>query len=123
MKACVKIQDPSQEFPIPEGCHILELSNSADDPELSIARARVAPGVTTQWHRLKGTTERYVILQGKGLVEVGDLPAQAVKSGDVVIIPPECPQRISNSGKEDLIFLALCTPRFTEVYYERLLPQ
>ena len=30
------------EFFIDEGCHILELSNSAHDPALSIARARVA---------------------------------------------------------------------------------
>src|SRR5690606_21488705 len=53
-----------------EGCHITEWWNVADDPALSVARARIAPGVTTRWHRLAGVSERYVILQGEGRVEL-----------------------------------------------------
>lgn len=101
-----------------EGCFITELSNSADDPDVSIARARVEPGVTTRRHRLKGITERYYIVSGKGRVEIGDLPPRVVNPGDVVLIPPMCPQRITNIGKEDLIFLAICSPRFTQKAYE-----
>lgn len=100
-----------------ERCHILELSNCAEDPEVSIARARVEPGVTTRWHRLEGIAERYVILSGSGRVEVGALPAQDIGPGDVVLIPPLCPQRISNTGTEDLVFLAICSPRFTDAAY------
>lgn len=118
MKASVRPQDLEQEYLTGELCHITELSNIDDDPELSIARARVEPGVTTRWHRLAGTTERYVILSGRGRVEIGDLPPQAVGAGDVVLIPPMCRQRIANSGDEDLVFLALCTPRFREDVYE-----
>jgi len=103
-----------------EGCFIAELSNSDADTECSIARARVEPGVTTRWHRLDGTTERYVILHGRGSVEVGDEPAAAVAPGDVVIIPSGCAQRIRNTGKDDLVFLAVCTPRFRECSYEDL---
>jgi mannose-6-phosphate isomerase-like protein (cupin superfamily) len=109
---------PEQEYYTPEGCFVLELSNTPDDPQVSIARARVAPGVTTRWHRLSGTAERYVILEGKGRVEVGDLPAQEVAPGDVVFIPPSRRQRITNIGRADLIFLAICTPRFTNQAYE-----
>lgn len=101
-----------------EGCHILELSNSDADPALSIARARVAPGAATRWHRLRGVAERYVILAGHGRVEVGEGPAREVAPGDVVLIPPGCPQRIANTGDADLVFLALCTPRFTPAAYE-----
>lgn len=101
-----------------ERCHITELSNTADDPGLSIARARVAPGVTTRWHRLAGIAERYVILEGRGRVEIGGLPPQEVGPGDVVLIPPQCPQRIANTGATDLLFLALCTPRFEWSAYE-----
>lgn len=36
----------------------------------------------------------------------------------VVIIAPDVSQRIANRGSDDLIFLAVCTPRFTEAYYE-----
>ncbi len=106
------------EAPIAENCFIVEWSNSADDPALSIARARVAPGETTRWHRLHGITERYLVLSGRGRVEAGGLPPTEVGPGDVVIIPPGCRQRISNREPVDLVFVALCTPRFTPDAYE-----
>ena len=102
-----------------EGCHITEWSNSEADPEVSIARARVEPGRTTRWHRLTGTTERYVILEGRGLAEVGDEPLEA-SVGDVVVIPPGQPQRITNIGTGDLVFLAVCTPRFCPDNYSEI---
>jgi mannose-6-phosphate isomerase-like protein (cupin superfamily) len=112
--------DESDETSIDEGCHILELSNTAHDPALSIARARVAPGVTTRLHRLSDTAERYVILSGEGQAEIGGQPPADVRAGDVVLIPPGCPQRIHNTGSEDLVFLAICSPRFTGSAYEDL---
>lgn len=112
--------DESDETFIDEGCHILELSNTAHDPALSIARARVAPGVTTRLHRLSDTAERYVILSGEGQAEIGGQPPADVRAGDVVLIPPGCPQRIRNTGSEDLVFLAICSPRFTGSAYEDL---
>jgi mannose-6-phosphate isomerase-like protein (cupin superfamily) len=78
----------------------------------------VEPGVTTRWHRLRGVTERYFMISGKGLVDVGELPPQEVTAGDVVLIPPMCKQRITNIGNDDLIFLAICTPRFSQDVYE-----
>lgn len=109
---------PVEYFFAAEGCYITELSNSEADPALSIARARVMPGVTTAWHRLYNTTERYAIVSGIGIVEVGDAEPKDVRAGDVVIIAPMQRQRITNSGSEDLVFLALCTPRFEEANYQ-----
>lgn len=103
---------------IDEGCYIRELSNSREDTELSIAEARLEPGMTTRWHRLQRTTERYVILQGKGRVELGDSLVQDVGPGDVVLIPALCDQRITNTGDDDLLFLAICTPRFEQGNYQ-----
>ncbi len=117
MRATVKPADDAAEYFFAEGCFITEWSNSADDPDVSIARARVEPGRTTRWHYLLETGERYVLLAGAGLVEVGDLPARAVAPGDVVVIPPGIRQRITNNGSEDLVFLAICSPRFTESAY------
>lgn len=114
---------PDAEFYTPERCFINELSNIAADPDASIARARVPPGVTTRWHCLKGTTERYVLLSGSGRVEVGNLPAQDVSAGDVILIPPGCRQRITNTGDEDLLFLVVCTPRFRPDNYEDMDPE
>ena len=118
MKASILPADESRERLTEEQCYILELSNTTDDEAVSIARARVAPGVTTRWHRLDGIAERYVILEGSGVVEVSDLPAQIVYVGDVVIIPPGEHQRIRNNGIQDLVFLAICTPRFRWESYE-----
>ena len=109
--------DSGREFYIDEGCFVIELCPAESDPALSIARCRVEPGKTTRWHCLRDTVERYVIQQGEGLVEVGDLPAQRVTAGDMVLIPAGTRQRIANVGSGDLIFLALCTPRFTPACY------
>lgn len=121
-KARIKRQNASMEFWTSEQCHILEVSNSADDEDVSIARARVEPGVTTRWHRVRDTVERYYILAGEGSVEVGQSPAEPVTAGDVVVIPASCLQRITNTGQSDLLFLAICSPRFRAHNYEEIEP-
>lgn len=123
MQAAILHMNPLAAFFIAEGCFINELSNSADDPDVSIAQARLPAGKTTRWHRLHGIGERYVILEGCGRVEVGDLPPQQVAPGDVVRIPPGCRQRIANCGDGELVFLAVCTPRFHAAAYEDIDPE
>jgi mannose-6-phosphate isomerase-like protein (cupin superfamily) len=118
MEAEIIPYNPDTEFYTDEHCHITELSNSHSDPDASIARARVNTGVATRWHRLHNITERYIIIEGHGLVEVGKLAPQEANVGDVVLIPPGCRQRITNIGSTDLVFLAICTPRFRQEAYE-----
>ena len=120
MKSHIKKCDLEDEYFFDEGCHIIEVSNSEDDPQLSVARARVEPGVTTKWHSLTEITERYVIVEGTGKVEVGNMAPCPVTAGDVVIIPPGERQRITNTGDDDLVFLAVCTPRFEVSKYVSL---
>lgn len=108
------------EFSTAERCSIVELSNHPRDPAVSIAQARVAPGVCTQWHSLDGIVERYLILSGEGEVEVGQQAPARVGPQDVVWIPAGVRQRIRNLGAEDLVFLAICTPRFQPGAYTRL---
>lgn len=112
--------DPDGEVFFREGCHILEWSNSEVDPALSVARARLEAGQTTRWHSLDATVERYVILEGEGRVEVGDASPEMVGPGDVVMIPAGERQRIYNPGPGELVFLALCTPRFRPENYRDL---
>ena len=123
MQAEIRRRIAAVEFYTDERCYIRELANIEADPEASIAQARVRPGVTTRWHRLAGITERYILLSGSARVEVGDLPAQQVGPGDVVLIPPGCRQRIACLGEEDLVFLAICTPRFRNEAYEDIDPE
>lgn len=101
-----------------EGCHITEWLNDPADPDLSIARARLPAGAATRWHRLHGISERYLLLSGRGRVEVEGLAPSEVGPGDVVLIPPGHAQRIQSLGEEELVFLALCTPRFAYDCYE-----
>ena len=42
------------------------------------------------------------MLEGRGEVEVGELPAQAVGPGDLVLIPPGVRQRISQSAVQNI---------------------
>ena len=110
--------DLQAEHLTPEGCWILEAWNNSSDGAVSIARARVTPGVTTQWHRLRGVDERYVIVAGSGLMRTGTLAPAKVGPGDIVVIPAGAPQQITNTGATDLIFYCVCTPRFVPGCYE-----
>lgn len=110
----------ADEYYTEERCYILELSNSSADEELSVARARVEPGVTTAVHRVIDTVERYVILSGTGRVDIEGLEPTDISEQDVVIIPEGATQRITNIGDTDLLFLAICTPRFKQNLYEHL---
>lgn len=120
MHANIKRMTDITEFETSERCFIAEVANDDEDSSVSIARARVAPGVTTAWHKLDGVAERYIITQGKGLVEVDNLPPTTVNVGDVVRIPPNCPQRIQNLGEKNLLFFVVCSPRFTPECYIQL---
>jgi mannose-6-phosphate isomerase-like protein (cupin superfamily) len=99
-----------------ERCFIVEIWNHPSDMGLSLARARVSPGVTTARHAL-AVDERYLIESGEGRVEIGGIETD-VAPGDVVLIPAGTTQRISNRGGQDLIFLCVCTPRFEPEHYE-----
>jgi len=108
------------EYYFAEGCFITELLNSADDPAVSVARARVEPGRTTRWHRLENIVERYLMVEGRGQVEIGTEEPREVHPGDAVLIPAGLRQRITNTGTVDLVFLAVCTPRFEVSAYQDL---
>lgn len=102
-----------------ERCFIAELVNTPAWPELSLARTRVEPGVTTELHALD-VLEFYVIEQGTGLMRVGDRDPFPVAPGDTVTISQHESQCITNSGSQDLVFLCLCTPRFSQDSYTSL---
>jgi len=117
MQTGIRRASEATEFLTSEGCWILEVANDERDPNVSISRARVPPGVTTEWHHLRGIEEGYLILAGQGRAEVGGLPATVVGPGDVVRIPANARQRITNTGGEDLVFWCVCTPRFIQDAY------
>ncbi len=120
MKAEVKRKIEQEEYWFREGCFITEIANDEGDSVVSIARARVTPGSTTAWHMLDGVKERYIIVKGSGRVEVGEGAPELVEAGDVVRIPENTRQRITNSGDDNLIFYAVCSPPFSGDCYVAL---
>jgi mannose-6-phosphate isomerase-like protein (cupin superfamily) len=120
MRAEIRKANAINETGTQERCHILEVANDSGDEMVSIARAGVEPGMTTARHRLRGVAERYIIVAGAGRVELAGLEPTEVMPGDVVRIPPDTSQRITNIGTADLVFYCVCTPPFTPDCYETL---
>lgn len=111
--------DLPREFWTGERCWITELLNHDRYPEVSVARTRVEPGVTTELHSLS-VSEWYLIESGRGVMFVGDNPPRDVAVGDVVTIPKHVTQKIQNCGDLDLVFLCICAPRFSQKSYTSL---
>ena len=116
MKAEIVLKAGREERFTEERCFIAEMWNDSRDPDVSIALARVKAGEITELHRL-AVDERYVILSGRGRVEIEGLEPAPVGPGDVVLIPAGKTQRIANRGAEDLVFFCICTPRFEPGHY------
>lgn len=102
-----------------ERVRITEQLNDVAVPEVSLAEARVAPGVTTERHSLT-VAEWYVVTSGRGRMEVGDHAPFEVGPGDAVAIPRGVAQRITNVGDADLVFQCICIPRFDPRSYTAL---
>ncbi len=109
------------EFTANDGCRIREVLHPKNDPlELpySLAVARVEPGGRTYRHRLR-QTEVYYLLSGSGIMHIDD-QSRAVGAEDAVLIPPGTVQWIENSGGEELRFIAIVNPPWSEQGDERL---
>lgn len=106
------------EYYFKERCYVRELFNQPGHEQMSIAQIRVEPGTTTVLHSLNNT-EFYYILSGSGMAEVAG-HKYVVEMGDLLHIAAHQPQRISNTESTDLLFLAICTPRFTPDNYRDL---
>jgi mannose-6-phosphate isomerase-like protein (cupin superfamily) len=99
------------EFISGDGCVLREILHP-DKMDLklgySLAHAIVHPGDITKPHRLK-TSEVYYIIEGEGIMHI-DAEIAPVRPGATVYIPPKAIQFIENSGKTDLVFLAIVDP-------------
>ena len=104
------------EFRTGERCYITELLNADNSPGVSLAIARIEPGVRTQLHSLTGVEEIYIVRSGRGVIEI-DGVEQEFNAGDQAIVPASAAQRITNTGSDDLHCYCLCRPRFRPECY------
>ncbi len=115
----MRLKAKQPEFWTRERCFITELLNDDEQTEVSIARARVEPGITTELHALS-VAEWYVLEVGEGRMRIGDNEPFDVQGGDILAIPKNVAQQISNTGAVDLEFLCVCVPRFSPECYKSL---
>ncbi|MBP1928836.1 mannose-6-phosphate isomerase-like protein (cupin superfamily) [Methanolinea mesophila] len=101
-----------------DGSHLVEYLHPERGPNppaigYSLAHAIVGAGESTLPHRLKSSSEVYVLLNGKGVIHVDDVQAE-VCPGMAVVVPPGERQWIENTGDTDLEFLVIVEPYWRE---------
>ena len=79
----------------------------------SLAEARVPPGSMTIAHRHRLTEEIYYVLEGEGLMWLGE-ESRRVGPGDAIAIPPGTLHQIANTGAIVLKFLCCCAPCYED---------
>jgi mannose-6-phosphate isomerase-like protein (cupin superfamily) len=106
-----------------DGSEIRELMHPALHGNLnqSLAEATVARGCKTTLHRHRQTEEIYYVVQGAGMMVLGDeiLPVQ---TGDAICIAPGTAHCIENTGTEPLRILCACAPPYDHDDTELLEP-
>ncbi len=97
-----------------DGSIIRELMHPAihGNKNLSLAEAIVPVKTATFLHLHNNSEEIYYILEGKGIMTLGDKMFE-VKAGDSICIFPKVAHQIQNTGKEPLKFLCCCSPPYS----------
>lgn len=107
-------RDSVEEFITKDGSAIREILapvNSSLKAQ-SLAEATLKPGQSTEKHLHVRTEEVYYVLKGSGLMEIGR-ESREVGPGDGIVIPPGSEHRLTNTGRENMIFLCCCSPAYS----------
>ena len=75
----------------------------------SIAHALLPAGAASLPHRLKTSSEVYLILEGEGLMHI-DSELIEVRPGQAMLIPPGSIQHLQNTSDKDLKFICIVNP-------------
>ena len=67
------------------------------------------PGQEHALHTHAGQDKLYYVLEGQGLVRIGDVET-AIGAGDLVLARADEPHALRNSGSERLIVMAILAP-------------
>src|SRR4030042_6527110 len=80
-------------------------------PKVSLAHVLMEPGNVSLWHRHSNMSEIYFILEGEGILYHGDKALQA-ENGAYLLLPPDTPHKLRNTGNSALEHLVLAVPPF-----------
>ena len=100
----------------PHGSEIRPLIDRTTSPinQCSLAEELLPPGATVPPHHHVVLEEIYYIVEGNGLMTVGD-EQREVGAGDAVYIPRLHRHTLTNTGSEPMRILLVCGPAF---FYE-----
>ena len=120
----IKSLDALESFIAGDNTVIKEVLHPKDDSSVdssySLAYATLSAGETSYPHRLRSSTEVYVIVKGEGTVYI-EKEIKKVAVGDIVFIPKNAKQYIENTGTTSLEFYCIVAPPWNkkdEVVYE-----
>jgi mannose-6-phosphate isomerase-like protein (cupin superfamily) len=108
----VRSRDDAEPFPTKDGSTIRVLldAEAGGAANQSLAEASLAGGQATQRHYHAATEEIYVVLEGRGEMEV-DGARREVGPGDAILIPPGAWHELRAVGGA-MRFLCCCAPPY-----------
>jgi len=74
----------------------------------NFARITILPGGMNRVHVHDDIEQVYIVLRGKGRVQVGDEEAD-VKAGDAIFLPAKVPHGFVNTGDKSAVLLLIGT--------------
>jgi mannose-6-phosphate isomerase-like protein (cupin superfamily) len=106
-------RDRSESFVTKDGSTIRSLLDRTNAPvrNQSLAEATIPVGAATQSHIHKMTEEFYYVIEGEGMMRVGD-EEQRIGAGDAILIPPGARHTLRNTGAGPLRILCCCAPPY-----------
>ena len=103
--------------------HFLMDAGDLGSRKMSVTWVDVDPGAEQHAHSHEDSEQIYVIVRGRGRMQVaGD--EEEVGEGDLVFIPPATDHGIVNDGDETLVYVTAASPPVSmeELYQEQLAP-
>ena len=102
------------DFITKDGSHIRELMHPSHHAirQQSFAEAMVPVDIETQLHKHLVSEEIYHIIQGEGLMTLGE-NAFFVSPGDTICIQTNTAHKIKNTGSTELKIFCCCSPAYS----------
>ena len=79
---------------------------------MSLAEATVPLGKETFLHRHLRSAEIYHVIEGRGMMTLGE-EKFLIEAGDTVYIPPGTPHKLRSEGEVPLRVLCFCSPPYS----------
>ena len=111
----VKKIEEIEAFTGQEGTQIKQIfspSETDNSIRYSIAHCTIYPGKSSKPHTMR-TSEMYYIIQGSGVMHVGEEQKQ-VKRNDVIFVPPMSKQFLENNEDTQLVALCIVDPAWKQ---------